>query len=72
MNKDLTYKIQISLKDAVSNAISKIKNEFTQLGKKTEDAQQKVDRFGSVCEQIGKSCRINSMICYIVQVPVDE
>lgn len=54
MNKDLTYKIQISLKDAVSNAISKIKNEFTQLGKKTEDAQQKVDCFGSVCEQIGK------------------
>lgn len=54
MNKDLTYKIQINLKDAVSNAISKIKNEFTQLGKKTKDAQQKVDRFGSVCEQIGK------------------
>ena len=52
MNKELTYKIQINLKDAVSNAISK--NEFSQLGKKTEDAQQKVDRFGSVCEQIGK------------------
>ncbi len=45
MNKDLTYKIQINLKDAVSNAVSKIKNEFSQLGKKTKDAQQKIDRF---------------------------
>lgn len=72
MNKDLTYKIQINLKDAVSNAISKIKNEFTQLGKKTEDAQQKVDCFGIYVNKSGKSSRINSKICYIVQVPVDE
>lgn len=41
MNKDLTYKIQINLKDAVSNAVSKIKNEFSQLGKRRKTRNKK-------------------------------
>lgn len=49
----MKYQIDLSLKDMVSSAVAKVRKEFERLNKKTEEAQEKAERFGSICERIG-------------------
>ena len=54
MDNKLKYQIDLSLKDLVSSFLAKVRKGFEELGKKAEEAQEKAERFGSVCERIGK------------------
>ena len=49
----MKYQIDLSLKDMASSAVAKVRKEFERLNKKTEEAQEKAERFGSICERIG-------------------
>ena len=50
----MKYQIDLSLKDLASSAIAKVRKEFERLNKEAEEAQEKAESFGSVCERIGK------------------
>lgn len=54
MDNKLKYQIDLSLKDLVSSSLAKVRKGFEELGKKAEEAQEKAERFGFVCERIGK------------------
>ena len=52
MDNKLKYQIDLCLKDLASSAVAKVRKEFERLNKETEEAQEKAERFGSICERI--------------------
>ena len=54
MDNKLKYQIELSLKDLVSSAMEKVRRSFEQIDKGAEKARQSGERFGNICERIGK------------------
>lgn len=54
MDNKLKYQIELSLKDLVSSAMEKVRRSFEQIDKGAEKARQSGERFGNICEKIGK------------------